>query len=271
MRILHIEKLKKYAKRHIYWVAWGTAIGFFMLAFLYHAWLGRMIWDIGHAPEAALFLDQDAGLALEIGNYYFNTNGDGQYDLKKASYYFMRALAMDPHVPDAWHQLSRIDFLRGHFPDALIKINTQIELHGNSLMASYYIRGLIYGFLGNTSAAEKDFKIFLSWDTKNWAAHNDLAWIYFSKGNYRNAETIARQGLAFNPRNTWLLTSLGVALLNEGKKEEAHTVLADALKESEKLTPSDWHRAYPGNDPLLGDTGLQKMREVIKRNLLLVS
>ena len=231
--------------------------------------MGAGIWKIVHIPEISLFLDQDAMLALSIGNYYFNVEGNGVYDLKKASVYFRRALEMDPNVPDAWHQLARIDFLHSNFRGAYDKINKQINLHGNSLMASYYIRGLINGFLGNTDGAERDFKTFLAWDTKNWAAHNDLAWIYFSKGDYRNTEAIAREGLASNSGNAWLLTSLGVALLNEGKKEEARAILAEAFQASEKLNAADWHHAYPGNDPSLGDTGLAKMREVIRQNLAL--
>ena len=231
--------------------------------------IGILVWNTLHTPDMALALHRDAGFAVAIGNYYFNVGGTGAYDLVRARTYYEKALQMDPQVPDAWHQLARIEFLRGNFYGAYDKINKQIELHGNSFMASYYIRGLINGFLGNTNGAEKDFKTFLAWDAKNWAAHNDLAWVYFTKGDYRNTEVIAREGLAFNPGNPWLLTSLGLALLNEGKKEEAHMILADALKESGKLTAADWHHAYPGNDPGLGDTGLEKMRSVIRHNLTL--
>ncbi len=249
--------------------------GFFVFliasAFIFRTWIGLAIWKVSHLPEVALFFDRDATFALEIGNYYFNVYGDGVYNLQKAHAYFNLSLARDPNVPDAWHQLARIDFLNRDFAGALEKINTQITLHGNSLMASYYIRGLINGFLGNANDAERDFLTFLSWDTKNWAAHNDLAWVYFSQGEYRKTEEIARAGLVFNPENPWLLTSLGVALLNQGKKTEAHMVFTSALKQAEKLTTADWHHAYPGNDPLLGDTGLKKMQEVIRRNLVLAS
>lgn len=250
-------------------VALGIPVFFFALLFFFHAWIGLMAWRLARMPHVSLFFNQQAGHAFEIGNYYFNVYRDGVYDLDKAAHYFKRALAMDPAVPGAWHQLARIDFLRGDLSNALTKINTQIELHGNSSIASYYVRGLINGFMGNFGDAERDFLAFLSWNTKSWAAYNDLAWIYFSQGNYRDTETTAREGLALNPGNPWLLNSLGVALLNQEKKREAYAILVIALKESETLTLSDWHTAYPGNDPSLGDIGLKKMQQVIRRNLAL--
>ena len=263
------KKISSALQNNTQLIFYGACVLVAVSLFVCRARVGLGIWRVAHVPEISLFLDQDAMLALDIGNYYFNVRGNGAYDLNKASLYFKRALEIDPHVPDAWHQLARIDFLRSNFYGAYDKINKQIALHGNSLMASYYIRGLINGFLGNTDAAEIDFKKFLAWDTKNWAAHNDLAWIYFSQGDYANTEAVAREGLASNSGNAWLLTSLGVALLNQGKKEEARMALADALAASDKLTVADWHHAYPGNDPLLGDTGLAKMREVIRQNLAL--
>jgi len=234
---------------------------------IFHKAAGMAIWRVAHAPTIALLLHRDAALALTIGNYYFNGEKNGVYDLNKASFYFNKALEIDPRVPDAWHQLARIDFLRGDFVHALQKINTQIELHGSSFMASFYIRGLVNGFLGRFADAESDFKMFLTWDTTNWAVHNDLAWIYFSKGDYRNTELIAAKGLAYNPNNPWLLTSLGLALLNQNKKAEAHVLLAQALEESKKLTTENWSHAYPGNDPAIAKSGLKKMQEVIAQNL----
>lgn len=88
--------------------------------------------------ELSLAINPDARFTLYLGNYYFNVYGDGVYDLVRAEKFFYKALELDPRVPDAWHQLARIDFLRGKFRSALDKINWQIELHGDSFMASYY-------------------------------------------------------------------------------------------------------------------------------------
>lgn len=239
--------------------------------YYYHTAVGKFVWNKFRFAPAALALNRDATLALEIGNYYFNVGGSGVYDLRRAERYFYRALEIDPNVPDAWHQLSRIDFLRGDFWSALQKINKQIEIHGDSFMASFYIRGLILGFMGNFDEAEDNFKKILSWDPGNWAIANDLAWIYFQKGDYKKTEEMARYGLERNSENVWLLTSLGVALLNQQKREEALTALMKARENVEHLTESDWSKAYPGNDPRLAGKGLENMKRTIEENIRLAS
>ena len=130
-------------------------------------------WNTFKIPQLFLLVNKDADLAVSIGNYYFNVNNEGAYNLKKAKYYFNKALELDLDVSDAWHQLARINFLAGNFGDALLEINKQIEIHGDELMSSYYIRGLIYGFMDEYEMAEKDFLIFAEWDEGNWAVYND--------------------------------------------------------------------------------------------------
>ena len=228
------------------------------------------VWDNYHIlPSVAMVFNNDATLSLEIGNHYFNAYGGGAYDLEKAKLYFNRALELDPNVKDAWHQLARIDFLEGNFNKALFKINTQIELHGDGLMSSYYIRGLIFGYMELFSEAEKDFLVFLEWDKKNWAVHNDLAWVYFSEGEYQKAVDIARKGLLYNKINPWLLNILGVSLINVGEIVEAKKILELALENADILDEADWHKAYPGNNPNVGIQGLNEMKEAIQYNIAL--
>lgn len=232
----------------------------------------QTLLQIPFAPELALAINPDAKLSLYLGNYFFNVYGDGAYDLNRAERFFKRAIELDPQVPDAWHQLARIDFLRGDFSKALDKINRQIELHGDSFMASYYIRGLIIGYKNKRGGedldkAEGDFKKFLAWDEKNWAALNDLAWIYFLDKKFSEAEKTARRGLSFNPGNPWLLNTLGAALLNQGRNNEARPILEEAIRNAEKLKVEDWHKAYPGNHPNSALPGIESVKKTISENL----
>jgi tetratricopeptide (TPR) repeat protein len=231
--------------------------------------LARIIWkEYKMAPVAGFLNQHDANLALELGNYHFN---GGAYDLALAEKYFEDALANDPNSPIAWHQLARIAFLKGQFSKALFKINKQIELHADTVMASFYVRGLIYGYAGNLDGAIKDFQHFLEKKPDSWAAQNDLAWIYFRKGDFEKVEETAREGLKYHPENPWLLTSLGVALLNLDKKTEAKTTLEKAKIATENLTIANWGEAYPGNNPESYSAGLTKMRATIEFNLKLAS
>ncbi|MEK7178914.1 MAG: tetratricopeptide repeat protein [Patescibacteria group bacterium] len=250
-----------------------------LLVALFRVPLGVASWKVFRAPSIALFLNPDAALALEIGNRYFNVGlpampvhagqagGSDAYDLDKAEKYFNKALTLDPLAPDAWHQLSRIDFLRGNFSAALSKINTQFELHGDSLMASYYIRGLIEGYSGDYENAEKDFLKFFAWDKTNWAVYNDLSWVYFKEGRYKDARRVADGGLAYHPNNPWLLNMAGVSRLNLDDKKNARIYFQKALWWADTMTESDWQKAYPGNAPYTSGQGIIEMKEAIRANL----
>jgi tetratricopeptide (TPR) repeat protein len=173
-------------------------------------------------------------------------------------------------VPAAWHELARIEFLRGNFAAALTAINTQIKLHGHDTVASYYVRALIEGFMQQNDAAEADFKVFLAAKPGNWGVYNDLAWIYFQEGAYGKAEAIAREGLKIAPESPWLLTSLGVALFNEGENVEAREVLTRARTKLDTLSAGDWSRVNPGNDPQIARSSLGKMKEAVEKDLALI-
>jgi len=241
------------------------------VGFIYSDSLARFVWKEYQFVKLATALNRnDALLFVKIGNYYVNVRNSGAYDLAEAEKYFMRALNTDPNIRDAWHQLARIDFLRGNLDGALEKINRQIDIHGESFMASFYIRGLIYGYRRDFYEAERDFNAFLEWSPANWAAHNDLAWIYFQKGDFEKAEATARRGMERAGENAWLLTSLGVALLNLGRNDEARSVLEKAMALAGGLDEADWMKAYPGNDPRLAGRGLALMKETITYNLGLV-
>lgn len=208
-----------------------------------------------------------ADFLFRKGNNYF---GGGAYNLETAQKFYTFALAIDSNIEGPHYQLARIEFLRGNFPAALSEINKEIKNHPD-FKRSYYVRGLINGYAKNYADAESDFKEFLDWDPRSWAAHNDLAWVYFSAGDYKNSAAVAKEGLEYSPNNPWLLNSYGVSLLNLGKKKEAAKAFDDALAAAKDLTPADWQRAYPGNDPGIAEEALKAMIDSIEANQKLSS
>ena len=230
--------------------------------------LAISIWQQTHFASLATFLaTRDAALRFEIGNYYF---GGGAYNTQKAEEYFKKALEIESDIQGAHYQLARVYFIRGDFYTALNEINKEIELYPD-FKRSYYVRGLIYGYAKQPDKATADFKEFLKWKPESWAGHNDLAWVYFMKGDYKNSAETAREGLVSSPNNVWLLNSLGVALLNEGKLTEAKEALTKAQTAAEAMTLADWGKSYPGNNPSVYGDGLDAMRASIKRNLALIA
>lgn len=230
-------------------------------------WSSYWVWEKTKCGECSVFLNpRSAKLHFDIGNYFF---GGGAYDIRKAEAHFRSAIALDNALPGTHYQLSRIYFIRGDLWEALTEISKELELHPDN-QRSYYIRGLVYGYGGLLPEAEADFKKFLEWKPESWAGHNDLAWIYFQKGEYENVEKTAREGLKYDAANVWLLNSLGVALLNLEQKEEAEAVFQKALAILSSMNPEDWGKAYPGNDPQHYKTGFEQMKASIEANLNLL-
>lgn len=252
-------------RRH--WHVQISAVATLLLVFFgARGTLARIAWEDYRQASLALVLNRnDAGMAFEIGNYYFN---GGAYDLARAERAYARALALDPARSGPRYQLARIAFLRSDFTSALAFINEEIALHPDFTRA-HYVRGLIHGYARRFSEAEADFSAFLEWKPQSWAGRNDLAWIYFAQGKFAEAEEEARIGLSFSPENPWLLTSRGTALINLDRGWEAEAVLAKALDAANQLSIEEWGRAYPGNDPALYPRGLTEMRRVIEANLAL--
>lgn len=227
---------------------------------------GRFIWENFKLPRLAFFLNPSAEQAFVIGGYYFHTKA---YNFSRAKEYYEKAYAINPHLGRLNYQLGRIAFLEGKFSVAKEYLDQEIKLYPE-FPRSFYMRGLVYGYWGKYEEAAMNFKIFLEKNPLSWAAHNDLAWIYFKIANYVEAEKYARRGLAIKPDNVWLLNGLGAALLHLGRTAEAKIVLEKAAKEAEKLTEKNWIAAYPANDPLFASAGIAQIKSIIHRNLSLL-
>ena len=247
------------------WRLWVSIAAVIIVGFLLlQDTLARLAWQKYHlAPVASLLNRRDAKLAFDLGNYYF---GGGEYDLALAEEEYKRAGVLDTQLLGPRYQLSRVAFLQGDFSKARSLINEEISLHPD-FKRSFYVRGLIEGYAGNSPQAENDFKKFLEWDSQSWAAHNDLAWIYFQKGEYEKAKVVAEEGLKFNPQNPWLLNALGVALLNMNKMGDAKAAFQKALSASRRLSSQDFKKAYPGHDPGGADLRLSSFVEILENNL----
>lgn len=200
--------------------------------------------------------------ALGKADYYFS---DASYNLESAKRWYQVGRFLDPSSQAVHYQLARIYFLQGKFDIARKEINIEIEKFPD-FKRSYYVRGLINGYDKKFAQAIGDFNEFLKWKPASWAAHNDLAWVYFQIGDFLRVSALADDGLKYNPDNPWLLNTKGLALYNLNKKEEAKEYFVKALAEAGKLGIKDWQTAYPGNDPAFASQGLEQMLNAIKAN-----
>ncbi len=202
------------------------------------------------------------------GLYYFN---GGTYNLDTARGSFEEALAHSHGMyPFAYYQLSRIYFITGDFSSALIEADAELSAYPDHYRM-HYVEGLIYGYRKQYIQAEEQFKLFIAQTPlPSWAGYNDLAWIYFSEGDYASAADATMQGLKVWPDSPWLQNSYAVAELNLGKYQiaESHFLTAQTLFAS--MTPAEWGRSYPGNSAGSYESGLVQTRAAIEQNLILV-
>lgn len=230
--------------------------------------IGFIIWEVTRLEQLATGIDsKNPNLTFTIAEYYFN---QGNYNVEKAEKYFTRTIELDSQHKESYYQRGRIRFLNGQFAIALNDMRKVLSLDPEFSKA-YYMYGLISGYVNNMKEAEYGFSEFIKRDSFNWAGYNDLAWVYFKQGNYEKTEETAKKGLEQAPNNPWLLNMYGTALMNRGEKETARAIFEQALQESERLTPADWGRSYPGNNPQIYAHGLEETRSVIKHNLSLVT
>lgn len=240
---------------------------FFVIAvmYIYREPLAEHAWEYSHVPFLAK-VSSDSEFLVRAASYHMDAQSGRTYDLDVAESLLKKAVAFDADAPYVFHQLARIAFLRGDFGKALSYINTEIS-HGDASPSSYYVRGLIEGFMGDYAAAANDYEVFLRADGTNWAAINDYAWVLLKSGRYRDALVSLDWGLSTWPENPWLHNSRATALFELGRAEEALAAAQEADRLVANISEKDWLQAYPGNDPLIAESGVEAFKKAIQENM----
>lgn len=221
--------------------------------------------------DISFALSPSAERAYTYASKHFNAAEQQTYDIDRAERFFEETLRLDPSHREARHELARIQFLRGDFEEALALIDQQLEEQSGEPPNSHYIRGLILSFMERYEEAAVSFETYLESDPNNWAALNDLAWVYLKLGKAEDAAYLAAHGLAVHPENPWLLNSLALALYDMGDKTTARDAIEAAAREAVGLTRADWLRAYPGNDPRVAQIGITAFQEAVADNMHRIS
>ncbi len=175
--------------------------------------------------------------------------------------------------------LGRLYFVENQLFESINNFNQAIKLNPN-VKEYYYGRGLSYGFSTPLfyPDAENDFRKYIEIENdeyfKNkvraygaWAGYNDLAWIFFLQGKYREMENISRVGLNISHNNPWLNNMLGTSLLAQKKCSEAMQFLETADVELQKITTKNFGEAYSGDSPDFWEVGKKQMESTIKENI----
>ncbi|HEY4488201.1 MAG TPA: hypothetical protein VJB97_01670 [Candidatus Paceibacterota bacterium] len=218
-----------------------------------------LVYNLAPTSERALYYGQ---------KHFDSLRGSHDYDIDAAEYFFTRAVAIEPVHPAAYHELSRVAFLRGNLLTALALINIQIGRFEKDVPNAYYVRALIEGYLGRYDEAALDYEHYISLqEAPGWAAYNDLAWVLLKANRPRDAARAAARGIAAHPQNPWLYNSFAIALYESGEREAALAAAETALYFADVVTDEMWLRAYPGNDPRVSASGADDFRAVLGQNM----
>lgn len=221
--------------------------------------------------DIAYRFDPSAARVFEYGERHFNSREGEAYDVDRAEYFFKLAAAKDPTIPYLYHELARVSFLKGDFTKALSQIDFQISTQGDTTPNSYYVRGLIEGYIGLYDASIRDYEHFLSFDRRNWAAINDYAWVLLKAGRARDAVVASAGGLSIFPDNAWLLNTNAIGLYELGYLEPARVQARKAALAASKVTEGEWLVAYPGNDPRVAAEGIAALQKSALQNMHTIS
>lgn len=209
-----------------------------------------------------------AGKKLFLDNH---NNQDALINLKKA-------LELNPKNTQAWFLLGRVNFVLGNLSRSASDFQEVIELDSRNEQA-YYGLGLAHGYQSNLDLAASSFHDYLTiveekkssgeyqdYPPGHWAGYNDLAWIYFLQGNFKEAEKITAEALR-KYNNPWLLNMMGAILLNQDRKEDAQIYFQRAKEYSQNITAEDFGEAYTGDNKEWHEKGFANMKQIIEENI----
>lgn len=210
---------------------------------------------------------------FSAGNLFF---GDisALYNLNVAHVLFKQAaypLLRSKSVPYAHYQLSRTYFIKGDLFSALDEAKAELAAYPDHT-GTYYILGLTYGYMNRDHEAIEAFSHYIETHPGTWAGRNDKAWLQFRVGDIDGA-LATMEPIAENfPHTPWVQNTLCALLINkEDRLTDAERACARAKESINKMTTSDWGRAYPGNHPQIYKNGLQSMHKSIEQNLAILS
>lgn len=206
---------------------------------------------------------------LTIGNIFFGGT-PSLYNVNLAQFFFFQATRplIGNVAPYANYQLSRTYFIKGDLSEAVVLANRELELYPEHY-TTYYILGLTLGYMNREEEAIDAFTKFIAYKPNSWAARNDKAWLQFRIGDIDGAlETI--KPMSTESTNPWVQNTYGILLFNKNLCTESSEALQNAKKFAGTMTPLEWGKSYPGNDPRVYNLGLTAMRESIEENIALL-
>lgn len=117
-----------------------------------------------------------------------------------------------------------------------------LEAHPNDL-AVLLFRASVHQARGEADPAIADYERAIAVDGRQVAALNNLAWLYFGKGDAR-AVKLAEQALAIQPSSGAVMDTLGWILVRQGERRRGLDLISQAAKKSPEDPEVRFHLAF---------------------------
>lgn len=117
----------------------------------------------------------------------------------------------------------------GDLANSINEFKRAIELKPNYADA-YHNLGNAYRDAGKLNEAINSYKQAITYNQTLWQSYQNIAGIYFAKEDFVNARLYLEKGLKIDPKNAYLLTSLGLILYKNGNIQQAEDVLMQSIK-----------------------------------------
>ena len=160
---------------------------------------------------------------------------DANENREEARYCIERGVSLAAGDPDVLAFQGNFAIITGQPRDAVPYLEQALHLNPNEVVYRMFLaRALAY--VGRPAEALGEMEAVLRLSPRDPLAPNyafQMAQIHFSLGSYAEAESWARRSLAGNARSSRVALILGEALAAEGRVEEAH----EAIREALRITP----------------------------------
>jgi Tfp pilus assembly protein PilF/glycosyltransferase involved in cell wall biosynthesis len=192
--------------------------------------LGLLAYQSGKHDEAL----HSVGKALAINQQapYYNTQGvalRARGELQEAATSFRRALAMNPELAEAHHNLGIVLGDLGNREEALTSLERAVALKHDYVDALSSL-GLTLTALGRFEEALVSLRRLVALTPDSAEAHANVGLALMHQGKHAEAADSLNRALALKPDSGEMLCNLGLVLRSQGKSNEAVEVLLRAVE-----------------------------------------
>ena len=200
----------------------------------WHKWSVEGLAKSKECMERAIAIDPDYAVAyVGLADTSLAAGAAGLLSyaelLPKAKGELTRALALDPHLDEAWTLLSVVHFFEWEWPAAERAVARALELNPR-LGHAHQVLALVELFQGRYDSALAPAKRSLELDPLAPLGNYGLVLVHIARGDHRSAWDRVRAGLDFDPSFWMVHYARGMLMTADGDHAQAVHAMEEAVR-----------------------------------------